>query len=432
MVAVKKENARFVVVPAEYDKIEKELLHLTLPRDIYRDAARWIVSKLHPSFVLFLDDTAVDDENKSISKNQFFIKLKDCDCNIEQCIQERKNAAVKNDILFFHESGCLSFSYKVGNTSNGYLYVGQPSDSSAYTKTQAAALIPLVRILNKALLYCEASTTKAELNRLHDAFSHYVSPDIVEDSLHNPDVIRPGGEKKFLTCLFTDLRGFTELSDGMDPIQLVRVLNLYLNEMSQVIIALGGTIDKFEGDAIMAFFGAPHSLEDHAVRCCLAAIRMKRMEAVLNEQLIHENLIKKPLFTRIGINSGDMVVGNIGSLQRLDYTVIGGNVNIASRLENANKEFSTAILISGATYDIVKAYFECSSLGYVSLRGISKPIEVYQLLGLQEGINLEYDNFVGAMNVETGEEMLEDAKLEDAEDVEDADAMLDEAELQEI
>jgi adenylate cyclase len=187
---------------------------------------------------------------------------------------------------------------------------------------------------------------------------------------------------------------------------------MYLTEMSQVIISLGGTIDKFEGDAIMAFFGAPHELPDHAVRCCLAALRMKRMEKVLNDQLIREGLITTPLFTRIGINSGDMVVGNVGSLQRLDYTVIGSNVNIASRLENANKDFNTSVLISGSTYELVKDYFECSCLGHVTLKGVRRPVEVYQLMEQKAGVDLIYDNLrSSAENIftseNTGDEILD-------------------------
>jgi adenylate cyclase len=181
--------------------------------------------------------------------------------------------------------------------------------------------------------------------------------------------------------MFTDLQGFTTLSDSMDPVKLVRVLNMYLNEMSEVILALGGTIDKFEGDAIMAFFGAPIPMSDHAIKCCKAALRMKKMETIINNQLMAEKILTQPLHTRIGINSGDMVVGNVGSLKRIDYTIIGGNVNIAARIETVNKDYNTSVLIGEQTYELVKDYFVTRMVDTVKLRGISKPVVVYELLG---------------------------------------------------
>jgi class 3 adenylate cyclase len=378
----------------EYDILERKLVLLTKPHDVYRSVAEWIIVRMNPEFIFFYADL-----HNTGSKIQYCIKRKNTECIFKQYIKERQTASAECDVAFFHPSGCLSLPYKPRSTSMGCVFIGTSADRKNTMRGQTAPLMPVIRILNKALLYCEAETARKERNRLQDAFSHYVSPDIVHDIMHNPDTIRLGGEKKFLTCIFTDLQGFTPLADSMDPILLVRVLNMYLNEMSQVIIALGGTIDKFEGDAIMAFFGAPHELRDHAVRCCLAALRMKRMEKVLNDQLIQEGLIETPLFTRIGINSGDMVVGNIGSLQRLDYTVIGSNVNIASRLENANKDYNTSILISGSTYKIVRNCFNCECLGHVSLKGVRMPVEVYRLVEQKEGIDLEYANFCHAAEI---------------------------------
>ena len=239
---------------------------------------------------------------------------------------------------------------------------------------------PIARIMGKVVLLLETGRYKKEKNQLQSAFSKYVSPDVVDQIIHHPEIMHLGGEKQFLSCIFTDLQGFTAMSDSMDPVKLVRVLNMYLNEMSEVIIALGGTIDKFEGDAIMAFFGAPIPIPDHAVKCCKAALRMKKMEKIINNQLLAEKLIEKPLHTRIGINSGDMVVGNVGSLKRIDYTIIGGNVNIAARIENINKEYDTSILISDQTYELVKDYFETRRVDTVTLRGISRPVTVYELI----------------------------------------------------
>jgi Adenylate cyclase, family 3 (some proteins contain HAMP domain) len=384
------EYERITFTETEYDVLERKLVLFTNPYDVYRTVSEWIISRMNPGFVFFYVDS-----NPKGQKIPYCIKKKEAACEPGIYVAERIKSSAGCDSAFFHTSGCLSLPYKPRSTSVGCIFIGPSAAGIRTVHAQTKPLMPVLRILNKALLYCEADTAREERNRLQDAFSHYVSPDIVQDILHNPDTIRLGGEKKFLSCIFTDLRGFTPLADSMDPILLVRVLNMYLNEMSQVIIALGGTIDKFEGDAIMAFFGAPHDLSDHAVRCCLAALRMKRMERLLNDQLIQEQLITVPLFTRIGINSGDMIVGNIGSMQRLDYTVIGSNVNIASRLETANKDFNTSILISGSTYELVKDCFVCSSLGHVMLKGVRNPVEVHELLEQKEGVDLEYNNFSG-------------------------------------
>jgi class 3 adenylate cyclase len=371
-----------------YDILERSIIQLIKVTDIYQEVSQWIIRKLDPCFVLFSANAA-----DSAGKDHYFLLRKGEENDVSLFFSERKKAGIGIYTLFVHQSGGISLPYITASGSAGCLYLGSACSGQLYTRGQVKELMPVLRILNKALLTCEAYQVNVERSRLEDAFSHYVSPDIVQDIIHNPDTMHLGGEKRFLTCVFTDLEGFTSLSDSMDPILLVRVLNMYLTEMSQVIISLGGVIDKFEGDAIMAFFGAPHELKDHAVRCCLSALRMKQMEQVLNEQLQKEKLIQKPLFTRIGINSGDMVVGNVGSLQRLDYTVIGSNVNIASRLENANKNFNTSILISGETYELVKDYFDCRCFGSIMLRGVSQPVKVYQLLGEKRDVNLSYDNF---------------------------------------
>ncbi|MCK9170572.1 MAG: adenylate/guanylate cyclase domain-containing protein [Treponema sp.] len=401
------EYTKITLSETEYDILERKLVVFTKTHDVYRAISEWIIARMNPAFIFFYADM-----HNNSSRIQYCIKRKSSECQSSQYIQERKAASVDCDVVFFHPSGCLSIPFRPRSTSVGCVFIGASENDKVFLNGQLKLLMPVIRILNKALLYCEADMAREERNRLQDAFSHYVSPDIVNDILHNPDIIHLGGEKKFLTCIFTDLQGFTPLADSMDPILLVRVLNMYLNEMSQVIIALGGTIDKFEGDAIMAFFGAPHELSDHAVRCCLAALRMKRMEKVLNDQLIREGLITVPLFTRIGINSGDMVVGNVGSMQRLDYTVIGSNVNIASRLENANKDFNTSVLISGSTYDLVKDYFVCSCLGHVTLKGVRRPVEVYQLLEQKEGIVLDYDNT-------SGDDFTSDNTGDDVQDLEE-------------
>lgn len=369
----KKAKKSFKPNPSELDELENELL---LSRDLkgfFIRMSRFLNEKFSPKFLCYVTLTvngfSVQHYEEQDQSNHILYKM----------LEERKTAKNKSDLIV-HKSNGFSFPFFLNNEVNGYVFVGEKSSNERYYDSELEYMKPIARIMGKGVLLLENGRYKKEKNQLQSAFSKYVSPDVVDQIIHHPEIMHLGGEKQFLSVIFTDLQGFTAMSDSMDPVKLVRVLNMYLNEMSEVIIALGGTIDKFEGDAIMAFFGAPIPIPDHAVRCCKAALRMKKMEKIINNQLMIEKLIDKPLHTRIGINSGDMVVGNVGSLKRIDYTIIGGNVNIAARIENINKEYNTSILISDQTYELVKDFFETRQVDTVTLRGISRPVTVYELL----------------------------------------------------
>lgn len=369
----KKAKKSFKPNPSELDELENELL---LSRDLkgfFIRMSRFLNEKFSPKFLCYVTLTgngfSVQHYEEQDQSNHILYKM----------LEERKAAKNKSDLIL-HKSNGFSFPFFLNNEVNGYVFVGEKSSNERYHDSELEYMKPIARIMGKGVLLLENGRYKKEKNQLQSAFSKYVSPDVVDQIIHHPEIMHLGGEKQFLSVIFTDLQGFTAMSDSMDPVKLVRVLNMYLNEMSEVIIALGGTIDKFEGDAIMAFFGAPIPIPDHAVRCCKAALRMKKMEKIINNQLMIEKLIDKPLHTRIGINSGDMVVGNVGSLKRIDYTIIGGNVNIAARIENINKEYNTSILVSDQTYELVKDFFETRQVDTVMLRGISRPVTVYELL----------------------------------------------------
>ena len=369
----KKAKKSFKPNPSELDELENELL---LSRDLkgfFIRMSRFLNEKFSPKFLCYVTLTgngfSVQHYEEQDQSNHILYKM----------LEERKTAKNKSDLII-HKSNGFSFPFFLNNEVNGYVFVGEKSSNERYHDSELEYMKPIARIMGKGVLLLENGRYKKEKNQLQSAFSKYVSPDVVDQIIHHPEIMHLGGEKQFLSVIFTDLQGFTAMSDSMDPVKLVRVLNMYLNEMSEVIIALGGTIDTFEGDAIMAFFGAPIPIPDHAVRCCKAALRMKKMEKIINNQLMIEKLIDKPLHTRIGINSGDMVVGNVGSLKRIDYTIIGGNVNIAARIENINKEYNTSILISDQTYELVKDFFETRQVDTVTLRGISRPVTVYELL----------------------------------------------------
>jgi adenylate cyclase len=198
-----------------------------------------------------------------------------------------------------------------------------------------------------AVKFLTASREKAFL---HSAFSRYLAPEVITELINDPNKLNLGGEKREMTAIFTDIQGFSTISEKLDPAQLVKLLNRYLTAMSNIIMGNMGTIDKYEGDAIIAFFGAPVFRENHPALACRSALAMKAAERKLNKAVLEEGLSPSPIFTRIGINSGEMVVGNMGAENKMDYTIMGNAVNLAARLEGVNKQYHTGgILISEYT-----------------------------------------------------------------------------------
>lgn len=213
---------------------------------------------------------------------------------------------------------------------------------------------------------------------IKNAFSHYISPEVVNELLANPKSLLLGGEERWLTVLFTDLVSFTTISENQEPDKLVRLLKLYFTTMTEIIIKHGGTVDKFIGDSIMAIFGAPVSMSDHAARAVRAGLEMGKKLNELNIQLRSEGLPE--VNARIGINTGNMVVGNIGTENVFNYTVIGDSVNLASRLEQANKMFNTNMLISNYTFDeLNKDEFKIRELEVIKVKGRDTVVKVFEV-----------------------------------------------------
>ena len=219
----------------------------------------------------------------------------------------------------------------------------------------------------------------AEMAAGLSAFRKFIPADLVRSLLSQGVEAKPGGSIQELTVMFIDVAGFTGLSERMGD-RVVPLLSLYLDAVSEVIVTNGGTIDKFIGDAVMAFWGAPTAQQDHAVRCCRAALACRKaIEAAgVNDDQGH------PLQIRIGINSGRMLVGNIGSELRLNYTVIGDAVNVASRLESANKQYGTLILIGAETRRLIRDAFIIREIDSIVVYGRTEGLAVYELIGLAE------------------------------------------------
>ena len=216
---------------------------------------------------------------------------------------------------------------------------------------------------------------------LRHAFSRYVSPSVVEVITTNPERLELGGEEVETTVLFADLEGFTQLSESTPPQALIKLLNDYFSPMTQIILAHQGTLDKYIGDAIMALWGAPMPLSDHALRACWAALEMERTMTDLQKEWQIEGL--PPLTARIGVHSGSVVAGNVGSRERFNYTVLGDTVNLASRLEGVNKVYGTRILLSENTCRHVQDRLLVRELDLVQVKGRGQPVTIYELLGPQ-------------------------------------------------
>jgi adenylate cyclase len=223
-------------------------------------------------------------------------------------------------------------------------------------------------------------------------FSTYVNPSVVDELVADPAKLKLGGERKELTVLFSDLEGFTTLAEATAPDNLVGLLNEYLSAMTDIILRNNGTLDKFEGDLIMAFWGAPIPQADHAEKACLAAIQMQEALAKIREEWA---LQKKPsLHARVGINTGDMVVGNMGSTAKFNYTVIGDSVNLASRLEGTNKTYGTKTIISESCHRQVSGVFSCRELDLITVKGRLEPVRIYELRGTRGRTRDTGDRFI--------------------------------------
>jgi adenylate cyclase len=221
-----------------------------------------------------------------------------------------------------------------------------------------------------------------EKKAVRGAFQQYMAPEVIAQVLDKPELLRLGGEEKRLTAMFADIRGFTSLSEGLTPTALVDLLNEYLSEMTEIIFSHQGTLDKYIGDAIMAFWGAPLETADHAERACRAALGMSAAMERLQDRW--EKQGRPRIDIGIGVNTGPMLVGNMGSERRFNYTIMGDDVNLASRLEGVTKQFGTRLIISHTTWEEVRTKIVTRELDLIRVKGKKKPVAIYQVLALMD------------------------------------------------
>jgi adenylate cyclase len=221
-----------------------------------------------------------------------------------------------------------------------------------------------------------------EKRMIRGAFSKYVPPGVVDELVADPSKLRLGGEKRTISMLFSDVQGFTSMSEVLAPETLLMVLNEYLDEMSDIVFNEGGTLDKYIGDAVMALYGAPTALPDHALHACRTAILMQRRLRELNARWREEGREWGDLAIRIGLNTGSPVVGNIGGERRFDYTALGDSVNLAARLEPACKNYGVRIMIAAETRRLAGDAIIVRELDFLAVYGKAEPVAVFELIGL--------------------------------------------------
>ena len=246
------------------------------------------------------------------------------------------------------------------------------------------------------------------------AFGHYLSPAVVSEIMNNPDMVTQlGGEERVMTAFFSDVASFSTISECLTPVELVNFINEYLTEMCAIVEDYGGTIDKFEGDAILAFYGAPVYYEDHAVRGCLACVDQQKRLAEMRDRWLRDNSLPVPLLqlrekwekqgrpfahVRMGLTAGPMVVGNMGSRTRTDYTMMGDTVNLAARFESGQKIYGTGIMVNEAIYESVKDLVEARRLDIIQVVGKEEPVTAYEVLERKGEVPQQKQDVVGLYN----------------------------------
>lgn len=242
---------------------------------------------------------------------------------------------------------------------------------------------PAEYMLTAALIYVAMTTVKygieeSEKRRIRNVFGPMVSPEVLRYLEHNPDTAALNGRRVEATVFFSDITCFTALAERLPLERLTSWMNRYFTVMAEIIMEEGGYVEKFNGDAIMAVWGVPFPLEDHALQACRAALKQQQRLKPLQEEI--RARLGVEFRVRMGVNTGVMTVGNMGSERRYQYTVMGDAVNVAARLQEANKEHGTTILIGEETWRRVRDHVICRPLGKLNLRGREQPLEVFELL----------------------------------------------------
>ena len=246
-----------------------------------------------------------------------------------------------------------------------------------FLKTVIVFIVSFI-IIYAFVIYLSNFRTRSQRKLIQRAFSQYISPMVVKDILSRPESLSLGGKNAYLTVSFLDINNFSELASEYSPKDLVEYLNEYFSRMSEIIINNKGTVDKYLGDALMSFWGAPQAQDDHVIRACKTALEQQAALIKMRKQWKKE---KKPeIRSKISLACGDLIVGNIGSKGHFNYTVIGESVNLAARLEKLNTVYGTDILVGDKVYHKAKHDFEFREIDAAIIHGFKKPVRIFELL----------------------------------------------------
>ncbi len=274
--------------------------------------------------------------------------------------------------------GAVSGFVTTFGTTLGVLFVDKTFYFEEGIVTTVLLPLSLVITVYVVLTFYKYFTEERKKKELKGTFSKYVSPAIVDEVLKDPENLELGGRKERMTVFFSDIRGFTTISEALDPSELTNLLNRYLTPMTEIVFDNKGTLDKYMGDAVMAFFGAPVFYKEHAkygCRCALKSLeKLKELQIEFKKQGLPE------IDIGIGLNTGNMNVGNMGSETVRSYTVMGDSVNLGSRLEGINKQYGTRIIISEFTFNDLEGEFVCREIDWVRVKGKNEPVRIYELM----------------------------------------------------
>ena len=236
---------------------------------------------------------------------------------------------------------------------------------------------------------------------LKNTFGAYISPDLIDQMYEDKQEPKLGGQAGYHTAFFSDIQSFSSFSEILDPEKMVSLMNEYLTEMTSILLEHKGTLDKYIGDAIVAFYGAPVPLEGHEYHACMTALEMERKLQLLREKWSSEGHWPELVHNirhRVGLNSGKMVTGNMGSSMRMNYTMMGDTVNLAARLEPAAKQYGVYTIVAQNTYKVVKDQFEWRMLDYLTVKGKKKPVKAYELFSVKDDLNNDQSQLITAFN----------------------------------
>ncbi len=236
---------------------------------------------------------------------------------------------------------------------------------------------------------------------LKNTFGAYISPDLIDQMYEDKQEPKLGGQAGYHTAFFSDIQSFSSFSEILDPEKMVSLMNEYLTEMTSILLEHKGTLDKYIGDAIVAFYGAPVPLEGHEYHACMTALEMERKLQLLREKWSSEGdwpELVHNIRHRVGLNSGKMVTGNMGSSMRMNYTMMGDTVNLAARLEPAAKQYGVYTIVAQNTYKVVKDQFEWRMLDYLTVKGKKKPVKAYELFSVKDDLNDDQSQLITAFN----------------------------------